>query len=86
MRPIHEPPGELIRKGRELLERARYVEAGSAFALALEAGARGEEHFEAGKTLVHALLHTDQRESAAALLERLRREYPQRAELRAVEL
>lgn len=73
MRPEREPPASLIRRGRELVGRARYVEGASACALALETPASAEEHQEAARTLVRALRQTDQAASAAALEERLSR-------------
>jgi hypothetical protein len=80
MRPARDSAEILIKQGHALVESARYVEAGSAFARALGAGAQGELRLDAGTTLVLALLHTDQRVSAVPLEERLRREYPGQAE------
>jgi hypothetical protein len=84
LRPPRDSAATLIRRGHELLQRARYVEAGSAFARALRAGPNPQQELDAGRTLVVALMHTDQRASAGALLARLRREYPTHAELGAI--
>jgi hypothetical protein len=85
-----EPPPDvatsLIPQGRALAQRSQYIEAGSTLARALEASATRDEYFEAGVMLVQALSHTEQRASASGLLQRLRREYPTRAELRDVGL
>lgn len=79
--PKTRPVSELLDEGQSLLKNGRFDVASSAFARALATSSTPHEHLASGKALVRALSHTDLRDRAAALLERLRLDHPGDAEL-----